>query len=106
VLGFVLPWILAMIAVPLEMLVQSGRHVMGRALVLVLRGAGGLLRIVGHLVRSLLGALVHAYDIYIIVPLQAERLARGRGGDDRRHELGPAALRNPAEQTAPFRAPR
>jgi len=106
VMGFVLPWILAMIAVPLEMLVQSGRHVIGRALVLVLQGGSGFLRIVGHVARQALGALVHAYDIWIIVPLQAERLARGRGDADR-NELGPATLRNPAEQTAPsFRAPR
>ena len=27
VLGFVLPWILAMVAIPLEMLLDSGRHV-------------------------------------------------------------------------------
>ena len=29
VLGFVLPWILAMVAIPLEMLLDSGRHVRG-----------------------------------------------------------------------------
>jgi len=110
VLGFILPWILAMIAVPLEMLVESGRHVAGRALVILLRAVGGILRIAGHVVRYLVAALGHAYDIYIIVPLQAERLARGRDGDRRggqaHHEFTPSSLRNPAEQTAPVRAPR
>jgi hypothetical protein len=106
VLGFILPWILAMIAVPLEMLVESGRHVLGRALALLLAGAGGLLRVAGHLLRYAVAVLVHAYDIYIIVPLQAERLLRSRSGTEVHRELGSGTLRNPAERTAPFKAPR
>jgi hypothetical protein len=107
VLGFILPWILAMIAVPLEMLVESGRHVIGRALALALKGVGGLLRLVGHVLRYAVAVLAHVYDIYIIVPLQAERLVRARsGGGEAHREAGSATLRNPAERTAPFKAPR
>jgi hypothetical protein len=87
------------------MLVESGRHVIGRALALLLQGAGGLLRIGGHALRYLVAAVTHLYDIYIIIPLQAERLVR-RGGGEGPHELGSATVRNPAERTAPFRAPR
>jgi hypothetical protein len=104
VLGFVLPWILAMIAVPLEMLVESGRHVIGRALALLVRGLGALLRVLGHLVRHLVTALEHVYDVTIIVPLQLERLARG--GAAGRLVSGGSSLRNPAEPTAPLKAPR
>lgn len=107
VLGFILPWILAMIAVPLEMLVESGRHVIGRALVLVIRGLGVLFRLLGHAVRYLVAALAHVYDIYIIVPLQIERLARGRGGGAREAYVPVrGTLRNPADPTAQFKAPR
>jgi len=107
VLGFILPWILAMIAVPLEMLVESGRHVIGRALVLLVRGLGVVVRLAGHGVRYLVAALAHVYDIYIIIPLQVERLARGGGGA--REAYAPArgaSLRNPAEPTSQFKAPR
>lgn len=103
VLGFILPWILAMIAVPLEMLVESGRHVIGRALVLVVRGGGIVFRLLGHGVRYLVAVLAHAYDIYIIVPLQLERLVRGRGAEAYL-PVGGAALRNPAERTGQFKA--
>src|SRR5262249_47854594 len=42
VLGFVLPWILAMVAIPLEMLLDSGRHVLSALCVLALRAIGAL----------------------------------------------------------------
>jgi hypothetical protein len=45
-LGFILPWILALLAVPLEMLLESGQHVAGRV-------GAGLLVLVGHLSRLL-----------------------------------------------------
>jgi hypothetical protein len=105
VLGFILPWILAMIAVPLEMLVESGRHVVGRGLQLVIRGLGVVFRLCAHLVRYLVAVLTHVFDIYIVIPLQVERLVRGRQA----YAPSPveaAALRNPTERTAPFKAPR
>ncbi len=101
VLGFILPWILAMIAVPLEMLVESGRHVIGRALALAVRGSGILFRLLGHGARSLLALLTHVYDIYVIVPLQLERLLRGHGAEAR-HPARGAAIRNPGDQTGPI----
>ncbi len=105
VLGFILPWILAMIAVPLEMLVESGRHVVGRALALLIRGLGVLLRLCAHLVRYAVAVLGHVFDIYIVLPLQIERLVRGRDAPVA-SPVDPRALRNPTERTQPFRAPR
>jgi hypothetical protein len=107
VLGFILPWILAMIAVPLEMLVESGRHVVGRGLVLLVQGLGVLFRICAHLFRYLAAVLTHVFDIYIVLPLQVERLVvRGRGGDAGPGPREPGALRNPTERTQTFKAPR
>ena len=105
VLGFILPWILAMIAVPMEMLVESGRHVLGRALQLLVRGSTILVRLCAHLVRYLTAVLGFLFDIYIVIPLQAERLFKGRAsGAPSPVEAG--ALRNPTERTVTFKAPR
>jgi hypothetical protein len=76
VLGFVLPWILAMVAIPLEMLLDSGRHVTAAALALLLKLFGHLTSIVAHAVRSLTLALPSFYDVYIAIPLRIERLVR------------------------------
>jgi hypothetical protein len=105
VLGFILPWILAMIAVPLEMLIETGRHVVGRGLGLLLRGLGALVRIGAYLVRGTMTVLAHVFDIYIVVPLQIERLVRGSSAPAI-SPVAPAALRNPTERTQPFQAPR
>ncbi len=107
VLGFILPWILAMIAVPLEMLVESGRHVIGRLLQLFVRGLGVVVRLCAHLVRYLTAALTHLFDIYIVIPLQVERLVVGsRGGSSGPSPVAGTVLRNPTERTTTFKAPR
>jgi hypothetical protein len=105
VLGFILPWILAMIAVPLEMLIETGRHVLGRGLGLLLRGAGVLVRILAHAIRYAMAVLAHVFDIYIVVPLQIERMVRGSAAPVA-SPVAPGTIRNPTERTQPFQAPR
>ncbi len=105
VLGFILPWLLAMIAVPLEMLVESGRHILGRALALAVRGVGVVFRLLGHGARALAAALTHVYDVYIILPLQLERLTRTRGPGGL-SPLGGATLRNPGDHSGPVKVHR
>lgn len=79
VLGFILPWILAMVAVPLETMIATGGHIVLSALAGLLNLGGMLSRLAGHAMRHLLGAARHLYDIYIVIPLQIERLvASGR----------------------------
>jgi hypothetical protein len=106
VLGFILPWILAMIAVPLEMLIESGRHVIGRGLVLLVQGLGIVVRLCAHLTRWLAAVLMHVFDIYIVLPLQIERLVRGGSSAPVSSPVESAALRNPTERTQTFKAPR
>jgi hypothetical protein len=84
VLGFVLPWILAMVAIPLEMLLDSGRHVAATATVLVFRAVGGAARVLAHVVRHGVRMLGQLYDVYISVPLRIERAFRHAG--ERRSE--------------------
>src|SRR5438094_3790244 len=65
VLGFILPWILAMVAVPLETLIATGGHIFLTltAGVLALVGTGA--RLLGHASRYLVEGARHLYDIYI-----------------------------------------
>ena len=89
VLGFILPWILAMVAVPLETMISTGGHIVLSALSGLLNLGGMLSRLGGHSMRYLLEAARHVYDIYIVIPLQIERMVvSGRPA-----EVEPTALR-------------
>jgi hypothetical protein len=74
VLGFILPFALAFIAVPLEYFIVAGRTVFGAALVLVIRGLAFLLRIGGNLFRHVNRLLAMLYDVTIFLPLFIERM--------------------------------
>jgi cell division protein FtsB len=79
-LGFILPFALAFIAIPLESWVNSARTVGGAALVMLVRAIAVLLRIAGTIVRRLMRVLTTLYDIVIVLPLLVERLVvNGRG---------------------------
>ena len=79
-LGFILPFALAFVAIPLESWVTSARTVGGAALVMLVRALAVALRITGTIVRRLARVLVTLYDILIVVPLLVERLVKnGRG---------------------------
>jgi hypothetical protein len=85
VLGFILPWILALVAVPLEMFLDSGRHVLASFTVFVLRFVGALAGGVSHVSNHMTGLASNMYDIYIAIPLRIESwVANSRkGGVDR-----------------------
>jgi hypothetical protein len=82
VLGFVLPWVLALVAVPLEMLLDSGRHVAASLGVLLLRGLGGVSDGLSHVCLHLTGLVTNLYDVYVAIPLQIEAMVR-RGRSDK-----------------------
>jgi hypothetical protein len=74
VLGFILPWILAMVAVPLETMISTGGHIVLSAVAGLLYGLGMVCRLGGHGMRYLFEAVRHLYDVYIVIPLQVERV--------------------------------
>ena len=74
VLGFILPWILALVAVPLEMLLDSGRHVVASLGVMVLRMVGAVVGGIGHVARHLTGLMISVYDVYVAIPLRIESM--------------------------------
>ena len=73
-LGFILPFALAFVAIPLESFVNSARTVGGAALVLLARGAAFALRLGGNIVRSFARVVITLYDVVIVLPLLVERL--------------------------------
>jgi hypothetical protein len=83
VLGFILPFALAFVAIPLESFVYSARTVGGVVLVSLVRLAAFVLRILGNFVRNLCKVLVTLYDVTIVIPLLIERVVKTmRGGDE------------------------
>jgi hypothetical protein len=93
VLGFILPFILAMVAVPLETLIATGGHI-------VLSLTAGLFLLLGSVSRLLVQgsrhgaeALRHIYDILIVVPLQIERMVQNGKGGERSDRAERVALR-------------
>ena len=72
-LGFILPFALAFVAIPLESFVNSARTVGGAALVVLTRALAAALRVAGSFFKQLSRVLVTLYDILIVLPLLAER---------------------------------
>jgi hypothetical protein len=75
-LGFILPFALAFVAVPLESFIASARTVLGATLVWLIQGAALGLRLLATLVKSLARLLITFYDIVIVLPLLVERLVK------------------------------
>lgn len=75
-LGFILPFALAFVAVPLESFIASARTVLGALLVWLTQGAGVGLRLLATLVKNLARVVTTLYDILIVLPLLVERFVK------------------------------
>lgn len=71
-MGFILPFALTFVAIPLESFVHSSRTVLGILAAAVLRVVSVTLRILGNSVRYAGTALTHLYDLIIFAPLWLE----------------------------------
>lgn len=80
IMGFILPFALAFVAIPLESLIHTTRTVVGDFLVLLLKGFAITIRMLAQLFRQIGEVLVHLVDFIVIVPLQIERGIKGLGG--------------------------
>src|SRR5438067_4700173 len=83
-LGFILPFALAFIAIPLESLIHSTRTVGGVLLTALVRTLALLLRVTGQALRQASRVLIKLYDVAIVVPLLAERMVKGSRRSGRR----------------------
>jgi hypothetical protein len=75
-LGFILPFALAFVAIPLESLIYSTRTVGGVLLAGFVRALAFVLRILGNLARRLSRVLINLYDVVIVLPLLIEHLVK------------------------------
>ena len=89
ILGFILPFALAFVAIPLEYLIHSGRTVFGALLVLSIRALGFAMRFTSSMVQQVGKGTGYLYDAIIFLPLIIERALMNRG--PRRAALPPGS---------------
>ena len=77
-MGFILPFALTFIAIPLESFVHSSRTVIGVLLAGLLRLSAVALRFLGNVSKYLGKSLVNMYDLLIFFPLWIEGVVVGR----------------------------
>ncbi len=77
-LGFILPFILTLVAIPLESFIHSLRTVLGVIGVAALWSFAWLLRVLGTVAQFSGKTLVLVYDLIIFLPLWIEKLFRNR----------------------------
>ena len=74
IMGFILPFALAFVAIPLESFIHSLRTVLGMMAMAVLHSLAFTARLIGGSARQLSKMLISLYDILIMLPLGIERL--------------------------------
>jgi hypothetical protein len=76
ILGFILPFALAFVAIPLESFIHSARTVSGVVLVNLVRALAFVMRVLSNLSRHLSRVLLHFYDLVVVIPLMIEHLVK------------------------------
>lgn len=77
IMGFILPFALAFVAIPLESFIHSMRTVLGMLALALIHALALCARLVGSTARHLSRTLVSLYDLLIMLPLGIERLVSG-----------------------------
>lgn len=78
VMGFILPFALAFIAIPLESFIHSLRTVLGMLTIGLLRSLRVLVRMIAGLANHIGKVCISLYDLVIILPLSIERLVNNK----------------------------
>ena len=77
-LGFVLPWILAVIAIPLEMFIEASQHAIAKLYTFIITLVCHIANMLAFLIEGFFKILMHIFDIYIIVPVLISNMFRGK----------------------------
>lgn len=85
-MGFVLPFALMFVAIPLETFVHSLRTVVGIVSVALLRTLIWFLHLCGNFMRYMARALVNIYDLFIFAPLWIEKALKHKAESDVEHK--------------------
>lgn len=86
-MGFILPFALTFVAIPLETFIHASRTVLGILGVALLHSMSGLMRVLGGAIRHLGTALLHLYDIIIFAPLWLERRLSRNSTDKEKEKM-------------------
>ncbi len=78
IMGFILPFALAFIAIPLESFIHSLRIVIGQLIIAVVRVLRIVIRMFGGFSQHLFNMFVHLFDLIIMVPLTIEKLMKDK----------------------------
>jgi hypothetical protein len=100
-MGFILPYALTFVAIPLESFIHALRTVLGMVLAGGLRGLAAALRLVGDGCRYLGRLLIDLYDLMIFLPLWLEQQIKAHLG----HPAHPAAHPTPMAPSGPVSIP-
>jgi hypothetical protein len=92
VLGFVLPFALTFVAIPLESFVHSFRTVAGSVMAALMRWIAFVLRLLGNISLHIGKLLVNLYDLLIFPPLWVENMIRNNRG----HQQANVVVKNNA----------
>ncbi len=80
-MGFILPFALTFVAIPLESFIESSRTVLGTLAVGAMRGLAMVLRLLGNVINYSGSALTSFYDLFIFAPLWIEGvMSKDKGG--------------------------
>ncbi len=83
-MGFILPFALTFVAIPLESFVAATRTVLGLMLQGFLKALAVCLRVLGSVIYQLGNVLVEIYDLIVFLPLWLERMIKANGGSARK----------------------
>ena len=105
-MGFILPYALTFVAIPLESFVHALRTVLGMLLAGGLRGLATALRLAGDGCRYLGRLLVELYDLMIFLPLWLEQQLKAQLGHPAQAVSEPAAMAAATPGPAAKRTPK
>jgi hypothetical protein len=77
-MGFILPFALTFVAIPLESFIGASRTVIGVVVGGLLRVGAFLLRLIGNIALHMGTFLINVYDLLIVPPLWIERLIKDK----------------------------
>ncbi|MDX1527671.1 MAG: hypothetical protein R3337_03520 [Gammaproteobacteria bacterium] len=91
-LGFILPFALVFVAIPLESFVHATRTVLGLVAAVFLRSLAYVLRLIGNVSRHGGSVLRDVYDLFIFIPLSVERMVKSNGRRKKKGRSGSASV--------------
>lgn len=97
-MGFILPFALVFVAIPMESFVHASRTVLGMALVGLLRGLAFVLSMIGNAAHYIGQMLVSIYDLLIFFPLWIEGLVKGGAAGEEKKGFNPFGSRPAKEE--------